>query len=375
MNSLFNAALKQSSALRRDLEAFAEAPTTTSPAVQGQISASLTSFSRTIDDYSSLSKQELIPAKQELAFERLKNFRTELADYRQLFDRLRKEREDAQSISNRNELLGRRPHHAATPENPYAQSNLPQSSPFSNPNYPHHRSSPSTSGFGGGPTNYAREDQVLREQSFFSNTNIQLDEFLDRGRAVLGDLGQQREILKGTQRRLYSVGNTLGYAQRRRTQMNPHISSILTMYLFEFSLAIPGDLDERNSEYSLRSILEDAFPSPLYSTLPSKPPEMTTATGPPFPANTARKKEENNKKTHFKSFPPSPSSIKSIKIRNIHQTSNNARRNPTTLALLTLSASVIADSSDSSCYFCYKGSPSNGKGQFPTWIQVLPYRQ
>jgi Golgi SNAP receptor complex protein 2 len=43
-----------------------------------------------------------------------------------------------------------------------------------------------------------------------STTNAQLDEFLDRGRAVLGDLGQQREILKGTQRRLYSVANTLG---------------------------------------------------------------------------------------------------------------------------------------------------------------------
>ncbi|KKZ62266.1 isopenicillin-N N-acyltransferase [[Emmonsia] crescens] len=210
MNSLFNAALKQSSALRRDLDAFAESPATTSPAVQGQISASLTSFSRTIDDYSSLSKQELIPAKQELAFERLKNFRTELADYRQLFDRLRKEREDAQSTSNRNELLGRRPHHASTPENPYAQSNLPQSSPFANPNYPHHRSSPSGSGFSGGPADYTRENHALREQSFFSNTNSQLDEFLDRGRAVLGDLGQQREMLKGTQRRLYSVANTLG---------------------------------------------------------------------------------------------------------------------------------------------------------------------
>ncbi|QSS57333.1 synaptobrevin [Histoplasma capsulatum var. duboisii H88] len=216
MNSLFNAALKQSSALRRDLDVFAEAGSMTSPALQGQISASLASFSRTIDDYSSLSKQELIPAKQELAFERLKNFRTELADYRQLFDRLRKARDDAQSASNRNELLGRRPHHASTPENPYAQSNLPQSSPFANPNYPLHRSSPSTSGgggglgFSGGPTDYAREDRVLREQSFFSNTNAQLDEFLDRGRAVLGDLGQQREILKGTQRRLYSVANTLG---------------------------------------------------------------------------------------------------------------------------------------------------------------------
>ncbi len=43
-----------------------------------------------------------------------------------------------------------------------------------------------------------------------SQTNAQLDEFLDRGRAVLGDLGQQREMLKGTQRRLYSVANTLG---------------------------------------------------------------------------------------------------------------------------------------------------------------------
>lgn len=43
-----------------------------------------------------------------------------------------------------------------------------------------------------------------------SQTNAALDEYLERGRAVLGDLGQQREILKGTQKRLYSVANTLG---------------------------------------------------------------------------------------------------------------------------------------------------------------------
>jgi Golgi SNAP receptor complex protein 2 len=43
-----------------------------------------------------------------------------------------------------------------------------------------------------------------------SRTNEQLDGFLERGKAVLEDLGQQREILKGTQRRLYSVANTLG---------------------------------------------------------------------------------------------------------------------------------------------------------------------
>jgi Golgi SNAP receptor complex protein 2 len=50
----------------------------------------------------------------------------------------------------------------------------------------------------------------LRENTFFNKTSEQLDEFLDRGRAVLGDLGQQRDMLKGTQRRLYTVANTLG---------------------------------------------------------------------------------------------------------------------------------------------------------------------
>jgi hypothetical protein len=64
--------------------------------------------------------------------------------------------------------------------------------------------------FGAGPGTASREDHAMREQSFFASTNAQLDDFLDRGRAVLGDLGQQRDILKGTQRRLYSVANTLG---------------------------------------------------------------------------------------------------------------------------------------------------------------------
>lgn len=50
----------------------------------------------------------------------------------------------------------------------------------------------------------------MGENTFFNKTSEQLDEFLDRGRAVLGDLGQQRDMLKGTQRRLYTVANTLG---------------------------------------------------------------------------------------------------------------------------------------------------------------------
>ncbi|KAL6719825.1 Protein transport protein bos1 [Lecanora helva] len=203
MNSLFNSALKQSSAVRRDLDAFADSSGSASPALQGQISASLTSLSRTIDEYAEMAKKELIPAKQEKAHERIKTFRSDLADYRQTLDRLKKDREDSQTTQNRTELLGRRPHHAATPENPYAQASLAQNSPFA----PKQAQSLS---FGASPQDYNRESHALREQSFMSSTNAALDEYLERGRAVLGDLGDQREMLKGTQKKLYSVGTTLG---------------------------------------------------------------------------------------------------------------------------------------------------------------------
>jgi len=99
MNSLYNQALKQSNALRKDLDAFQDqissstsssstAPTpptisTAATALQGvypfqaysswsyatgQIQVSLTSLSRTIDDYDNMAKREIIAAKQEKAF-------------------------------------------------------------------------------------------------------------------------------------------------------------------------------------------------------------------------------------------------------------------------------------------------------------------
>ncbi|RMZ85245.1 hypothetical protein DV738_g315, partial [Chaetothyriales sp. CBS 135597] len=201
-NTIFNSALKQSNALRKDLDAFAQAPAAASPALQGQISTTLTSLSRTIDDYQFLSRSEPNPEKKEKAEERLKNFKADLASYRAQFDELKKEREAAINISNRNELLGRRPHHAPTPENPYAHVSSQGNSAFA----PADGSARATAG----ATNYTAEEQALREQNFFQAANSQLDEFLDRGRAVLGDLGQQREILKGTQKKLYNVANTLG---------------------------------------------------------------------------------------------------------------------------------------------------------------------
>ncbi|KAF2713174.1 protein transport protein BOS1 [Pleomassaria siparia CBS 279.74] len=219
MNVLFNSALRQSTSIRKDLDLFADSASP-SPSLQGALNASLTSFSRTIDDYAKLTKQEPVQTKQEKALERLKTFRAELEEYRASFRSIKSANEDLQTTAARTELLGRRPHHAATPENPYAQTQPPSTpsynSPFApsqpaDPNAPYRPNPYSSIGNPNNPNeDYSRESHAFREKNFFNQTSDQLDEFLDRGRAVLGDLGQQREMLKGTQRRIYSVANTLG---------------------------------------------------------------------------------------------------------------------------------------------------------------------
>ena len=58
-----------------------------------------------------------------------------------------------------------------------------------------------------------REDHALREHDFIRNTDSRLDEFLAQGQAVLNDLKDQRNVLKGTQRRLLDAANTLGLSR------------------------------------------------------------------------------------------------------------------------------------------------------------------
>lgn len=92
-NALFNSALRQSTSIRKDLDQFADSAAP-SPQLQAQLNASLATFTRTIDDYGKLAKQEPVQTKQEKAFERLKNFRSELEEYRQSFKRIKSANED-----------------------------------------------------------------------------------------------------------------------------------------------------------------------------------------------------------------------------------------------------------------------------------------
>lgn len=212
-NALYNHVVKQSQSLKRDLKKFAESPETAPLSLQGkyrqpsllitinlkiltlnipgQLSATLASFQRTLDDYAVAADQEIIPERKEQAKTRIEGFRSELSDIREEFRQLKLQREESVYNSGRAELLERRHLHGAhgsgegegpggsqTPENPYSD--------------------------------FTRAEGLSREQDKLSRAGAQLDEFLERGRMVLGDLTEQKDILKSTQRRIYSVANTLG---------------------------------------------------------------------------------------------------------------------------------------------------------------------
>lgn len=222
-SAVYNSALRQSKAIRTDLEAFASSPSSNA-ALQGQLTTSITSFSRTLDDYQRSVDNELVPDKAEKGKERIANFRTELLDFRSRFAELKHEREQAQLSNNRSELLGRRTHASQTPENPYSDAAMSSGAgrgenvnPLfrtSNPNFTpgaagenSYSAYQSPYGLGG---DQSRENHALREQSFFSSANSTLDDYISRGQDVLGNLGDQREMLKNTQRKLYNIGTTLG---------------------------------------------------------------------------------------------------------------------------------------------------------------------
>lgn len=237
-NTTFNSALKQSTAIRKDLANLSNNalsdPTTSpssspspnnnnnilSPAALGSLSASLTAFQKTVDEYHSLAKHELNPAKQEKANERIRNFRAELAAFRKELDALKARRDEALHTQNRGELLGQRRGYAAASDSPFYSSTSATSGSHSGLHARNTSGGAGVGGYGGGGgggssglggagagagaagyESMTREDHAFREQHFFDSTNAVLDEYMARGQAVLSDLGTQREMMKNTQKR------------------------------------------------------------------------------------------------------------------------------------------------------------------------------
>ncbi|PFH50917.1 hypothetical protein AMATHDRAFT_75305 [Amanita thiersii Skay4041] len=239
MNSLYTSAVRQTNSIQSDLERLKNGDS--SPSLLGQISASLAAMQRTVDDYDSMAKREMIKVKQEKAQMRVQKFRGDYAELRSQFEALKEQAAIDKVASQRAELIS----NSATPQSPNDARRRFQTSqqstlhPALRPQVEHSespfRSSSPHMGFG------LREAHALDEHSFIQNTEQRLDEFLAQGREVLDNLVDQRNILKGTQRRLLDAANTLGLSRNvigwieKRSTQDMYIffgGAILTFFCF-----------------------------------------------------------------------------------------------------------------------------------------------
>ncbi|KAL4074148.1 snare region anchored in the vesicle membrane C-terminus-domain-containing protein [Scleroderma yunnanense] len=218
MNSLYTLGVRQTSSLTADLERLRNGDNSAS--LLGQISASLAAMHRTIEDYDAMVKREIIKAKQEKGQMRIQKFRADYAELKGQFEKVKNERTAAQ----RNELLQGVPSGLQSPSGSDARRRFTSGHFNSNGDSSQHSESPFRMPTPL-PNQTLREHHALNEHSFIQSTETRLDEFIAQGREVLDNLVDQRNVLKGTQRRLLDAANTLGlsrevisWIERRSTQ-------------------------------------------------------------------------------------------------------------------------------------------------------------
>ncbi|KAN0060075.1 Protein transport protein bos1 [Thecaphora frezii] len=274
MNSLYNQALRQFSSIQSDLSRLDADPHST-PVQFGPVTASLTALTRTIDEYESLAKRELIQSKQEKALARVAKFRNDYKELNTQLARLKQRgsngdggpqspsRGTVQAYSTASSYRS-----SGTAESPYSLHSRGAStyatSPYASSSHlGANGTSPSSSSAAADPLSAykmnasaaamfgapgaggysAREGHALREHTFIEQTEAQLDAFIAQGREVFGNLVEQRSILKGTQRKLLDAANTLGlsrdvigYIERRSTQDNIifAVGAIFTLVCFYY---------------------------------------------------------------------------------------------------------------------------------------------
>ncbi|KTW31367.1 hypothetical protein T552_00012 [Pneumocystis carinii B80] len=190
MDIFYNQALRQTQNLEKDLNSFQSSITdniSSALPLQGQITVSLNSLSRTIYEYEIMSKKEMNIEKQEKAITRVKVFKKQYSELKEKFDDLKTKYKQMEHLNQRNELLERRIHTNTLPENPYGHVKSNDLNEQRNSN--------------------------LSTSYFLKNTDSQLDSFLGQGQSILNDLIEQKLHIKRVQREIYNIGNILGLSK------------------------------------------------------------------------------------------------------------------------------------------------------------------
>ncbi|EPY52815.1 SNARE Bos1 [Schizosaccharomyces cryophilus OY26] len=207
-NTLYNHCTKLIQSIQKDLDEFERGVEDESNAIslagiQGQISASFLSLTRSIEDYNSMVKRELIPAKKNKATVRVQEFRQKHSQLSEHFEQLKVQVREAAHAKNRRDLFGRRGYANAAPDNPYGENAMTDAEVVEN-----------------GLPNITRQEGLLRENDFLGRAETQIDEYLERGRLLLGDLVEQKTILKSTKKKILDVANTLGITRTTLSAIN-----------------------------------------------------------------------------------------------------------------------------------------------------------
>lgn len=192
-----NNCVRHISLLRKDLEQFSTSVPPASNAIRGQILATLTATTTELDRMEGLIKGETNLTKREKNTTRMRDLRRQYSELKVDFEQLSRKRDEDSATQSRQELLGRRPTHNATPENPY--TNQGQES-----------------------EQMSRQNGNMQEASALNRMGGVLDDYIESGLASLGDLRDQGQALKGTQKRLRDIavglglsGNTIRMIERR----------------------------------------------------------------------------------------------------------------------------------------------------------------
>jgi len=224
---------------------------------KAKIQNELDGLKRTIDDYEKMANREMVESKKERAMTRVKKFKDDYAAHNEQYKRLKQFESDRKAATTRAELfsgaspsstnLGPPPSQSSSTNFRYGVRplNQPSESPYGSLHSRGYSAASSSTpgsttpngfgptGGGGGSNPYSyppgdfsgprggaggslygrRTDAALGENTFIKTTNDTLDMYLAQGKAVLDNLTNQRDVMKGTQRRLLSAANTLGLSR------------------------------------------------------------------------------------------------------------------------------------------------------------------
>ncbi|KAI9184437.1 protein transport protein bos1 [Blastocladiella emersonii ATCC 22665] len=193
MNSLYQNLLRQNDTLCTLLDRAEQGYL--NDAVANQVQTAFGNLERSLADYNEFSKREINVAKREKALIRSKKFSDDLSQLRERWTRVQARGVQQQAYADqRNDLF----HRSGAPSGGGVQINL------------------------GGP---AANEYYSHESARLHATESQLDEYLAMGQSMLGNLTDQRNMLKRTHRRILDAANTLGlsrtligYIERRGVQ-------------------------------------------------------------------------------------------------------------------------------------------------------------